>query len=71
MSVTGMLEKCSCNFGMHPSPCCFLYSRSKKHDYCFSSVSISKNSRGEQVRGEIFNKSVFDRVVSSFIFIRR
>jgi len=30
-----------------------------------------QNSRGERVRGEIFNKSVFDTVVSSFIFVRR
>ena len=30
-----------------------------------------QNSRGERVRGDIFNKSVFDTVVSSFIFVRR
>lgn len=30
-----------------------------------------QNSRGERVRGDIFNKSVFDTVISSFIFVRR
>lgn len=29
-----------------------------------------QNSRGERVRGDIFNKSVFDTVVSTFTFVR-
>jgi hypothetical protein len=30
-----------------------------------------QNSRGERVRGDVLNKSVFDTVVSTFTFVRR
>ena len=44
----------------------------RKHIIIVSAPFESQqNSRGERVRGEIFNKSVFDTVVSSFIFVRR
>ena len=44
----------------------------RKHRIIVSAPFQSQqNSRGERVRGELFNKSVFDTVVSSFIFARR
>lgn len=44
----------------------------RKHMIIVSApFQAQQNSRGERVRGDIFNKSVFDTVVSSFIFVRR
>jgi hypothetical protein len=44
----------------------------RKHMIVVSAPFQSQqNSRGERVRGDIFNKSVFNTVVSSFIFVRR
>jgi hypothetical protein len=44
----------------------------RKHMIIISAPFQSQqNSRGEQVRGDIFNKNVFDTVVSTFTFVPR